>query len=103
MKTSFDFFIFAYSSTGYEKSHLLGVASVRNLLFFIQVFLPDSAIPMRKFSLHNNEGNKIISNKDKESRNVHCVLKLYPFGGLVSPIIQMKVDLSMEMLKLIQK
>jgi len=34
---------------------------------------------------------------------MHYVLKLYPFGGLVSPIIQMKVDLSMEMLKLIQK
>jgi len=41
------------------------------LLVFYAGLLPDSAIPMLNFSLHNNEGNKIISNKDKQGRIEH--------------------------------
>ncbi|PKO07187.1 MAG: hypothetical protein CVU41_02590 [Chloroflexi bacterium HGW-Chloroflexi-3] len=58
---------------------------VRWLLFETFVLyaglLPDSAIPTLIFFLHNNDGSKVISKKEKEGRNVHWVLKLYPFRG----------------------
>jgi len=49
------------------------------LLVFYAGLLPDSAIPMLNFSLHNNEGNKIISNKDKQGRIEHYVIEMNPF------------------------
>jgi len=54
-----------------KKNHPIGWLLFETFVLYAGL-LPDSAIPMLNFSLHNhNEGNNIISKKDEEGRIEH--------------------------------